>query len=467
MLGVKIPEKSSTASAPSESAAAKKRRKKKKKKAEAAAAAEAPTNGADDGMTLVVKKGGKGKKQEPAAAVASEGAESFSKLMSIGTNAALIIGARGAVIEGIQRTSGAKLDILKNTPSAGVDSVRITAPTEQSVSQAAEQVQIILDEEAKKQANKKSVTLSATDIKGSEGVKAIIGRGGQNIKEIQSICPGVSIDANVDEGTVVVSGPKEHVDAAVKMCKEAVFGEAQDSIDLRTRSAVNIIFGKGFATIRELQNTTGARLDIEKGGTLLKISGKAEQVAMAKQAVTSILSRSRGISMEIDAANIGAVYGKAGSNIRNIQDRTGAFVEVNQQPGALTAMCSIMGDPAAVSEAHKMIQRAIDGEIELGPGEVLETLALGSATPAVIGKGGSKVKELETAHGVVIKVNGDTNAARIVGKREKVKEALDAIQAIIEPILLTEKAQAAAQAAVASGDSAWQATSIPPDEDGW
>jgi len=95
----------------------------------------------------------------------------------------------------------------------------------------------------------------------------------------------------VEQGTVVITGPKDMVSRAVVLCRNAVFGEAQDILDLKSRSAVNIIFGKDFGTIRDLQNSTGAKLDIEKGSNVLQFSGTMEQVSAARKAVTELLNQ--------------------------------------------------------------------------------------------------------------------------------------------------------------------------------
>ena len=75
-----------------------------------------------------------------------------------------------------------------------------------------------------------------------------------------------------------------------------------------------------------------------------------------------------------------------------------------------------MGTADASARARNMLQRAIDGEVELQPGEVAEEIELGSATAAVIGRGGSNVAELEKKHGVKLNVRSEFQKARVVGK---------------------------------------------------
>lgn len=410
-------------------------------------------------------------------------------VLDIGPDAKLLIGPGGSIIQGISKESGAKLDVLKNTPEFGLNRVRISPSKDSngdasaSIAKAVEMVQVLLDERAAIVANSKTVKLSSSDINGKTGVKAIIGRKGETIQSILKECNGetngsaaagqvVKINASVDEGTVEISGPKILVDKAVKLCKQAVFGENQATVKLTSRSAMNIVFGKDFRTIQQLQSSSGAKLDMDKDTLTLKISGKKEEVDAAKKAVTSMLDRYRGITMDIKSSDVGAVYGKGGSTIRNIQDKTGAFIEVQQQPssaasdGESMVKCTIMGEPDACAQAVILINKAMSRELDLKPGEVAETLDLGgAATAAVIGKGGSKIKELETAHKVQLNVNGD--ACQMVGKEANVKAVKEAIHAIIDPIVSAQAAEKEATKAAESGDSTWQAYDEPPEEDGW
>jgi polyribonucleotide nucleotidyltransferase len=255
------------------------------------------------------------------------------------------------------------------------------------------------------------------------------------------------------------------VQAALTMCHNAAFGEAQDVMELGCRNAVNVVYGPNFGTIRGLQEETGCKLDIARGGTKLKLSGSVEAVALATARVRELLEANRGFEMTIENSKVGAVYGKGGETLRAIQDRTGVQIDVVRGPTHATV--SVMGTKEASEKARRSLQRAIDGEVELAPGEVAEEIALGSATAAVIGRGGSNVTDMEKRHGVKINVRSDEQVARVVGKPEKVAAASKDILAIAKPILDAEKAQQKADEAVATGDSAWQVVGDDDDAEGW
>lgn len=230
------------------------------------------------------------------------------------------------------------------------------------------------------------------------------------------------------------------------------------------------MFGTDFSTIRTLQDSTGAKLTVDKGTTLLKLSGSAEEVTSAKLAVANLFENISTAHLVVPSSDVGAVYGKAGSTLRKIQSTTGAFVEMENDKLEPVVRCTIMGTASAVEACRSQIQRAMDREIELKPGEVLESLILGGATSAVIGRGGQKVKELEKTFSVTINVASENGACQIAGKPDKVKSAKMAIEKIIDPILKAEEAQKLADRAAENGDDTWGASGgvdVLGDADGW
>jgi len=201
------------------------------------------------------------------------------------------------------------------------------------------------------------------------------------------------------------------------------------------------------------------------GSTSLKLAGSSEAVAEASAQIRALLEANRGFEMTIENSKVGAVYGKGGETLRSVQDRTGTQVDVTRGPTHATV--SVMGTADASARARNMLQRAIDGEVELQPGEVAEEVELGSATAAIIGRGGSNVAELEKRHSVKINVRSEFQKARVVGKPDKVADAVKDITAIALPILEAEKAQKKADEAQESGESAWQVDPGDDDAEGW
>lgn len=387
---------------------------------------------------------------EPAVEEAGE----TSATLSAGDDPLIFIGKGGATIQNLQNSTGAKFHLNRST------NILTISGSEDTVQLGLAQAQFILDAVAERKANETQESVTW----GSDAIKAVIGRGGTNIRAVEEVT-GVRIDADVDAGTLAIVGPANQVATAMTLCHNAAFGEVQDILELGSRNAVNLVYGPNFLTIRSLQETTGCKLDITRGSTALKLAGSSEAVAEATARIRALLEANRGFEMIIENSKVGAVYGKSGETLRSIQERTGTLVDVSRGPTHATV--SVMGSAEASARARNMLQRAIDGEVELQPGEVAEEIELGSATAAVIGRGGSNITDMEKRHGVKINVRSEFQKARVVGKPEKVQAAAKDITAIAKPILDAEKAQKKADDALQTGESAWQVVGGADDADGW
>jgi len=377
-----------------------------------------------------------------------------SVTLAAGEDPFIFIGKGGATITNLQNTSGAKFNLNRST-----NILTISGP-EDAVQIGLAAANSILAAYAERKANETEERVTW----GSDAIKAVIGRGGANIRATQE-ATGVRIDADVEAGTLVIVGPSEQVATALTMCHNAAFGEVQDVLELGSRNAVNLVYGPNFQTIRTLQESTGCKLDITRGSTTVKLAGSSEAVAEATERIRAILEANRGFEMTIENSKVGAVYGKGGETLRTIQDRTGTQIDVSRGPTHATV--SVMGTVDASARARNMLQRAIDGEVELQPGEVAEEIELGSATAAVIGRGGSNVAKLEKEHGVKINVRSEFQKARIVGKPDNVAAAAKDITAIAKPILEAEEGQKKADEALQTGESAWQVDAVADDAEGW
>ncbi len=383
-----------------------------------------------------------------------EEAGETSATLSAGDDPLIFIGKGGATIQNLQNSTGAKFHLNRST------NILTISGSEDAVQLGLAQAQFILDAVAERKANETQESVTW----GSDAIKAVIGRGGANIRAVEEVT-GVRIDADVDAGTLAIVGSANQVATALTLCHNAAFGEVQDILELGSRNAVNLVYGPNFLTIRSLQDTTGCKLDITRGSTALKLAGSSEAVAEATARIHALLEANRGFEMIIENSKVGAVYGKSGETLRSIQERTGTLVDVSRGPTHATV--SVMGSAEASTRARNMLQRAIDGEVELQPGEVAEEIELGSATAAVIGRGGSNIADMEKRNGVKINVRSEFQKARVVGKPEKVKAAVKDITAIAKPILDAEKAQKKADDALQTGESAWQVVGGADDADGW
>jgi len=380
-------------------------------------------------------------KEAMAKAAAAEKADDGSVKLSLGSHMGAVVGKKGAVIQKIENDTGAKLDINKDDMV-----VKISGPTEDAVQKASVAVQMIIETEENIKANTQVNTISA----GAEKVKAVIGKRGATIQQIQSQS-GAKVDANVDEGTLTITGSAEQVAEAKVLINNAMYGEAQETVDLVKQYNVYLIMGEGGSTIRRLQDESNAKFDLPKGSTTLKISGSKEAVAHATQQVKALILENQPFTMSL-GSKVGSVVGAGGKNIRAIQDATGVRCEI-ERDSLNDATLHIIGQPAAVQKARLLVEAALSGEVVLEPGQVKETLDLGSAVSAIIGKGGEKVRELQETHKVKIDIVRGSGTCHVIGDPDKVAEARQVIEEIVQPIIeKNQKAAALLQESAAAGD---------------
>ena len=101
----------------------------------------------------------------------------------------------------------------------------------------------------------------------------------------------------------------------------------------------------------------------------------------------------------------------------------------------------------------------------------MEQIDLSVGAPAVIGRDGSKIRELESTHNVKLVVQGDSGLYRIVGKTERIKKAKEEIEGIVAPLVgenrIAEEAQRMTMEAAAGDGGTWDATAADDKADGW
>eukprot|EP00239_Pterosperma_sp_CCMP1384_P002830 CAMPEP_0197846536 /NCGR_PEP_ID=MMETSP1438-20131217/3390_1 /TAXON_ID=1461541 /ORGANISM="Pterosperma sp., Strain CCMP1384" /LENGTH=654 /DNA_ID=CAMNT_0043458221 /DNA_START=348 /DNA_END=2312 /DNA_ORIENTATION=- len=430
--------------------ASKKKKKKKSKSASGgdaaadssadAAPAAAAKPSIEDEWTIVEKK--EKKKPEPVVLAVEEVEDDGSVTMELGDALGTVIGRGGSTIKHITAESGAKLDIAK-----GETLVKISGDPEQ-VKRATTMVQQVLDKRLEELANMHTVVIPV-----GNKASAVLGKGGCNIRKITTES-GAKVDVSCEAGTVTVSGSEEQCAAAQELVKVAIHGEAQEAIDLGQRG-VYIIMGPKGATIRQLQEESGARFDIDSPNKKLHISGTKEAVVKAAAlARSTLLKHSCELDVSVQDTDIGAVVGKGGVNIKQIQEKSGANVEI--QRGTIPGMPSIIkliGTQEQVAMGKTLVDKFVAREPELKKGEICETMELGGATGLVIGPSGATVKQLQADTGAKVDILRGSGTCKVWGPKAAVAAAKEKIQEKINQFKEREAKQAAAAAATAAAQA--------------
>jgi far upstream element-binding protein len=153
----------------------------------------------------------------------------------------------------------------------------------------------------------------------------------------------------------------------------ATGGAAYEFIEIPA-PMVGKLIGKGGETIKQLQFSTGTKVQIDHQtpGDMKKVSiqgNSAEAVEAAKKQVEQIVSTDEGgaggvqESVECPQGIVGRIIGRGGETIRSLQQASQAHIVVDQNfPEGQPRRVNISGRPEAVERAVKMVSELISGE---------------------------------------------------------------------------------------------------------
>jgi polyribonucleotide nucleotidyltransferase len=292
---------------------------------------------------------------------------------------------------------------------------------------------------------------------------AVIGKGGATIRRIQEESGArLDIERRPQQGsggpgkgdTIVITGGTAEVAAAaaaVGAILHPVY-EAEEAVEAGKR--VGAVVGPKGATVRALQEETGALIDIERDGSVVQIRGTAAAVAAAKAAVVLLVdppSEVVVIGGEGDRDSVGTVIGKGGATIAAIQQESGARLDVDRKRGDQEGLrgrggeVRVSGTPAQIEAAKALIE----GALAAARPEATERLEVASAA-AVIGKGGATIRRIQEESGARLDIErrpqqgsggpGKGDTIVITGGTAEVAAAAAAVGAILHPVYEAEEA---------------------------
>jgi len=147
---------------------------------------------------------------------------------------------------------------------------------------------------------------------------------------------------------------------------------------------VGLVIGRGGTTIKEIESTTGVKLQLEPTGEPFRnvyIRGSEENINKAKEKIKMILEeriKGRGSSLNptktipIPCDQVGLIIGRGGSNIRKISQETGCHLKIESEEQAEKSgralpikgyqNLHIMGTPAAAHTAEMAVMELLQKE---------------------------------------------------------------------------------------------------------
>ncbi|XP_043914081.1 far upstream element-binding protein 3 [Protopterus annectens] len=275
-------------------------------------------------------------------------------------------------------------------------------------------------------------------------VGLVIGKGGETIKQLQERT-GVKMvmiqDGPLPTGSdkpLRISGDPFKVQQAREMVAEII--REKEQIDFRSgrndfgrvagssievsvpRFAVGIIIGKNGEMIKKIQNDAGVRIQFKpddgvSSERIAQIMGLQDRCQHAIHIIndliiatqerdsfgssTSIRGRGRGrgewsigtpggmqeVTYTVPADKCGLVIGKGGENIKNINQQSGAHVELQRNPPAATdpsvRIFTIRGNPQQIELARHLIDEKVGVGIHTQPEKVIPHPSTGQNLPGM------------------------------------------------------------------------------------
>jgi len=197
----------------------------------------------------------------------------------------------------------------------------------------------------------------------------IIGTGGKQVAEIrQKTGTQVDIDKSGSSCRVRIVGTKQNIEEAKKLiaqiaeapapAAENLPGVAGELMEI-PKNSVGRVIGAGGARIQELQERSGAKIDIDRSTEkcMVRFAGSADAVAKAKVLVTEVLNgtdRSMGDcveTLEVPPSTTGRLIGPGGKQINQIQEKSGAKVDIDKTRDPCIVRIAGSSDAVAVAQA--------------------------------------------------------------------------------------------------------------------
>jgi rRNA processing protein Krr1/Pno1 len=132
----------------------------------------------------------------------------------------------------------------------------------------------------------------------------------------------------------------------------AVVAPVQVSHTIDVGKNVPVIFGAKGVTIMKIQADTGCKLDIPKGSSICTITGDAAAVKRGLDAINDILNANEYEEITVNAKDVGAIVGKLGANIKQIQAQSGARITMVKDSNK----CLISGDATQRNAAKALLE---------------------------------------------------------------------------------------------------------------
>lgn len=270
--------------------------------------------------------------------------------------------------------------------------------------------------------------------------KYVIGKKGATVRNITANFPKVHIEFTEGEDKILVEGPPEEVDQAVKALEDYVtdlqsrMDFAEIEIDQRFHKH---IIGKGGVNISKIKDETGVAIRIpsdSENSNNIRIEGEPQGVKKAKKELLEMASRmenekTRDILIEQRFHRM--LIGARGEGIRGIRDKFNQVQITFPDQGRKSDVVTLRGPKNDVDKCYQHLQK-VTQELVVSNFQA-QVHIFKDFHKNVIGKGGATIRKIreETDTRIDLPTEAsDSDVIVITGKKQNVEAAKKKIEAI-------------------------------------
>lgn len=264
-----------------------------------------------------------------------------------------------------------------------------------------------------------------------------------------------------DEDEISILGGRKAVERVRSEIEEYVLYEEerrhQDQVHV-PQKYLRHVMGRGGQRINEIKDNTDTRIEVDKPDSeneeenrtvCITIKGTKEGISQAKQAIEEIVKEQASLMtavVSIDAKYHKFLIGPGGQRIKEIvEDATSGIAEDNSVvpcvvkfPKDKDSKVIVSGNRAAVVRVRTELLRLAEEQSHM----VTQTAEIPlTDRPAIIGRNGQTLRELQTKHKVAIDIPRNDTSVTVTGKPEDCEAAIKEMLSMVREIVIISVAK--------------------------